>query len=88
MRGTRTTEFVSTNPDKKKNMPVTELTAPESTRTHMTNGSTPLIHLDGVTKVFLTHLHSDHVVALPELYLEPWAVAGRFMCEVRKGHGR
>ena len=26
-----------------------------------------------VTKVFLTHLHSDHVVALPELYLFPWA---------------
>jgi ribonuclease Z len=30
-----------------------------------------------VTKVFLTHLHSDHVVALPELYLEPWASEGR-----------
>jgi len=26
-----------------------------------------------VTKVFLTHLHSDHVVSLPELYLFPWA---------------
>ena len=26
-----------------------------------------------VTKVFLTHLHSDHVIALPELYLAPWA---------------
>ncbi len=24
-----------------------------------------------VTKVFLTHLHSDHVVSLPELYLFP-----------------
>src|ERR1700760_2798428 len=46
------------------------------------------INTADVTKVFLTHLHSDHVVALPELYLEPWAVAGRFMCEVRKGHGR
>ena len=30
-----------------------------------------------VTKLFLTHLHSDHVVALPELYLEPWASQGR-----------
>ena len=30
-----------------------------------------------VTKVFLTHLHSDHVVALPELYLYPWASEGR-----------
>lgn len=26
-----------------------------------------------VTKVFLTHLHSDHVVSLPELVLFPWA---------------
>lgn len=26
-----------------------------------------------VTKAFLTHLHSDHIIALPELYLEPWA---------------
>jgi ribonuclease Z len=30
-----------------------------------------------VTKVFLTHLHSDHVIALPELYLYPWASEGR-----------
>jgi ribonuclease Z len=30
-----------------------------------------------VTKVFLTHLHSDHVVSLPELYLFPWASQGR-----------
>jgi ribonuclease Z len=30
-----------------------------------------------VTKVFLTHLHSDHVAALPELYLFPWASQGR-----------
>jgi len=26
-----------------------------------------------VTKVFLTHLHSDHVVSLPDLLLTPWA---------------
>lgn len=26
-----------------------------------------------VTKVFLTHLHSDHVIALPELWLFAWA---------------
>jgi ribonuclease Z len=26
-----------------------------------------------VTKVFLTHLHSDHVASVPELYLFPWA---------------
>ena len=30
-----------------------------------------------VTKVFLTHLHSDHIVSLPELYLFPWASEGR-----------
>jgi ribonuclease Z len=30
-----------------------------------------------VTKVFLTHLHSDHVVSLPELVLFPWASQGR-----------
>jgi ribonuclease Z len=32
-----------------------------------------------VTKVFLTHLHSDHIVSLPELYLFPWASQGRQM---------
>ena len=26
-----------------------------------------------VTKVFLTHLHSDHIVSVPELYLFPWS---------------
>lgn len=30
-----------------------------------------------ITAVFLTHLHSDHVVELPELYLFPWASDGR-----------
>lgn len=30
-----------------------------------------------VTKVFLTHLHSDHIVGVPELYLFPWATQGR-----------
>jgi ribonuclease Z len=32
-----------------------------------------------VTKVFLTHLHSDHIVSLPELVLFPWASQGRAM---------
>jgi ribonuclease Z len=30
-----------------------------------------------VTKVFLTHLHSDHVISLPELLISPWAFQGR-----------
>lgn len=30
-----------------------------------------------VTKVFLTHLHSDHIISVPELYLFPWASQGR-----------
>jgi ribonuclease Z len=29
--------------------------------------------MDAVTKVFLTHLHSDHVVDLPALLLLPWS---------------
>jgi ribonuclease Z len=35
------------------------------------------IRASTVTKVFLTHLHSDHIVSLPELYLFPWASQGR-----------
>src|SRR5262249_38736950 len=31
----------------------------------------------GVTRGFLTHLHSDHIVALPELPLSRWASQGR-----------
>lgn len=29
--------------------------------------------MDAVTRVFLTHLHSDHIVELPALLLLPWA---------------
>ena len=43
----------------------------------MTTGMAALgINPSDVTKVFLTHLHSDHVIALPELYLFAW-VQGR-----------
>src|SRR3954462_15049025 len=28
---------------------------------------------ESVTKVFITHLHSDHVVDIPDLLLTPWA---------------
>ncbi len=37
--------------------------------THMDPGT--------LTATFLTHLHSDHLVGLPELYLFPWASEGR-----------
>lgn len=38
----------------------------------LTTGMTALdIKPGDVTKVFLTHLHSDHIIALPELYLAP-----------------
>jgi ribonuclease Z len=44
----------------------------------MTTGMAALaINPADVTKVFLTHLHSDHIISLPELYLFPWASAGR-----------
>ena len=35
-----------------------------------------------VTKVFLTHLHSDHVISLPELLVYPWAQGRRTGLEV------
>jgi ribonuclease Z len=31
------------------------------------------ISVDGVTKLFITHLHSDHVVDIPDLLLTPWS---------------
>jgi ribonuclease Z len=44
----------------------------------MTTGMARLaINPADVTKVFLTHLHSDHIVSLPELVLFPWASQGR-----------
>ena len=31
--------------------------------------------MSAVTKLFLTHLHSDHVIGVPDLMLTPWAAA-------------
>ena len=35
------------------------------------------VPLGSITRVFLTHLHSDHVLALPDLLLTGWAVGRR-----------
>src|SRR4051812_9532394 len=35
------------------------------------------IPASSITRIFLTHLHSDHIVSIPELYLFPWASQGR-----------
>lgn len=47
------------------------------------------IPMESVTKVFLTHLHSDHVVDIPDLLLSPWAnrSAGKVPLEVWGPHG-
>jgi ribonuclease Z len=31
--------------------------------------------MNAVTKLFLTHLHSDHIIGVPDLMLSPWAAA-------------
>jgi ribonuclease Z len=35
------------------------------------------IRASTIDKIFLTHLHSDHIVSIPELFLFPWASDGR-----------
>ncbi len=30
-----------------------------------------------VTRIFLTHLHSDHIAGLPDLWMTPWFLLGR-----------
>jgi ribonuclease Z len=35
------------------------------------------IKINSVTKVFFTHLHSDHIDGLPNLWITPWFLLGR-----------
>jgi ribonuclease Z len=42
----------------------------------LTTGMAAMAINPDVTKVFLTHLHSDHIVSLPELYLFPLGLGG------------
>lgn len=37
-------------------------------------GSIKALESNNISKVFLTHLHSDHIVGLPSLILLPWAL--------------
>jgi ribonuclease Z len=34
-------------------------------------------HITGITNVFFTHLHSDHIEGLPELWMTGWFLLGR-----------
>jgi ribonuclease Z len=40
-----------------------------------------------VTRVFLTHLHSDHVIGIPDLLLMPWLTGRQTPLEVWGPHG-
>jgi len=35
------------------------------------------VKVTGVTQVFLTHLHNDHIEGLPSLWMTPWFLLGR-----------
>lgn len=45
--------------------------------TAMAERGVDALRLDRATTLFLTHLHSDHTVGLPELMLTPWGVGRR-----------
>src|SRR5262245_51149015 len=44
------------------------------TTLRLTEHGTPL---GSVTTLFLTHLHSDHIVGVSDLFLSPWGSGGR-----------
>jgi ribonuclease Z len=41
--------------------------------------------MSAVTKLFLTHLHSDHVIGVPDLMLSPWPPLRNGRCRSRCG---
>ena len=41
--------------------------------------------MNAVTKLFLTHLHSDHVVDVPDLMLTPWSARQSGRCRSKCG---
>src|SRR5450755_1334981 len=42
----------------------------------------PALEAPNLTKLFLTHLHSDHTLGYPDLILTPWVVGRRLALEV------
>jgi ribonuclease BN (tRNA processing enzyme) len=45
--------------------------------------SIPALRVSNLRRVFLTHLHSDHTVGLPDLMLSPWVLERTAPLEVR-----
>lgn len=54
-------------------------------RAALANGtdSIPALRMPNLRRVFLTHLHSDHTVGLPDLMLSPWVLERTAPLEVR-----
>ena len=43
------------------------------------------VPLGSINRLFLTHLHSDHVIQIPDLLLAGWTGGGRVACRSRCG---